>query len=95
MKSIRYFYGSTTGFMDMNEVTHTLKLCEKIAAGLLKKHGADHVIYASKEYDNESLVCVNFYNPPIELDDAEFNKRVEAAKDYQVYALHKRVNKVN
>lgn len=91
MQEIRWHSAGDTGIMPVSKVPEVLADFEKVANDILKKNGADHVIYASEEYNKDSTPrCINFYNPPIELDGEEFESRVKAAPDYRVYALHKR-----
>ena len=91
MDEIRYFNGPHTGVMFIEEIPKVLHNFEAVAKQVLKENGADHVIFASKKFNKDTtLRCINFYNPPIELSDEEFDERVKGAPDYQIYALHKR-----
>jgi len=65
----------------------------------MKKTGKRHAIYAVKKYEgaaptDESLIIkeIDFYYPPVVLDDEEFEKRTDAAvKAYGeclIYAAH-------
>ena len=91
MKEVRWFCNQQTGFICMEDVSNELRFFEELAKDIFNKGNADHVIYASKEYakNGNDLECVNFYNPPIELSDEEFEERTNGLENYIVYALHR------
>ena len=90
-KEVRWTVGNQTGIMFVENIPEELKFFEKTAKSVLKKNGADHVIYASKVYDkNNELEMVHFYNPPLELSNSEFEERTKGLTDYIVYSLHKK-----
>lgn len=62
---------------------------ERDAAALMKKTGADHVLYACKIYDaDDNLVTVQFYNEP--MDDETFDRVTGKVRGALIYALHNR-----
>ena len=80
------------GQMPLNDLERVLKEFGSEARKVLKETGADHVVYATKEYDEEDEVKeVNFYMIP--LDDAEFHRRVKSFQETtpksMIYAVHK------
>ena len=90
MKEVRWICGQNTGIIAVKDLANEMKFFEALAKDVLKEGKADHVIYASKVYDkNGELDVVHFYNPVIELSDAEFEERTRSLKDYIVYALHR------
>ena len=89
MKEIRYINGHNVGLISVSAISRVLLDLEKIAKAVLVSENADHVIYASKEYKNNELDCIHFYNPPLVFSDKEFEDRMNGIiGDYQIYALH-------
>lgn len=83
--------GGMVGFgqMPVQDVEKDLQKFEQEASIILKKTGADHVVYGLKVYDDEGeLAAVKFYLKP--MNDEDFQKDVASLKDVVVYALHKR-----
>ena len=89
---VRWSQWGEPGLMDagqmlLSKIPETLRMFEAEAAELLKSSGADHVVYAWKEYDdNGDLKEISFYMMPF--DDTEFEKRIQPL-DGIIYALHK------
>lgn len=69
------------------DIPKILRLFEREAAELMKKTGADHVLYACKIYDaDDNLVAVQFYNEP--MDDETFDRVTRQVRGVLIYALH-------
>lgn len=94
---IRWFKDNGTiypevGQMPLANLEGTLKEFGAEARKVLKETRADHVIYATKEYDEQDEVKeVHFYMLP--LTDEEFHKRVanfqKTTPKSMIYAAHK------
>lgn len=83
-------YDTQYGEMSIENIPKCLEDFKSAAIKYQKEIDADHVIYASKQFnDNGELASIRFYQN-LALDDKTFNKRIEACKNYQVYAIHKR-----
>lgn len=76
------------GQMPVRDVQKHLQRFETEAADLLETSGADHVVYATKEYNGEELDNVKFYLLP--MTEKKFEERVASLKNIVVYALHRR-----
>lgn len=78
------------GQMPNRDVGRELRKFEAEAAKILKKTGADHVLYGVKEYDGDgNLEEVRFYLEP--MSEQEFEDRVvKNSAGLTVYAVHKR-----
>ena len=75
------------GQIPVKDVQKNLQEFEKQARDVLKKSGADHVLYGVKLYDNDhKLDEVRFYM--IAMSDEQFEKDVASKPGVQVYALH-------
>lgn len=69
------------------DIPGILQRFEKDAATVMKRTGADHVLYACKIYDaNDNLVAVQFYNEP--MDDETFERVTKKVRGALIYALH-------
>lgn len=76
------------GQMPRSSVGFNIREFEEEAKKLLKKTGADHVVYAIKHFDDGGdLEEVRFYQQP--MDEEEFERTVAKMPGVQVYALHK------
>ena len=83
-------YTTGHGKMPIENIPQCLEDFKTAAIKYQTATDADHVIYAAKQFDNNGeLVNMRFYKH-LALDDKTFNKRIEACKNYQVYAIHKR-----
>ena len=83
-------YDTQYGEMSIENIPKCLEDFKAAAIKYQKETDADHVIYAAKQFDdNGELINMRFYQH-LALDDKTFNKRIEACKNYQVYAIHKR-----
>ena len=93
---VRFLVKGTTGMMPLKDVPNELQICRKRAEDVLKNGFADHVVYASEEYasNGNDVIEVRFYEPPIELSDKEFEKRVSAMPEFVIYALHRRKKEI-
>jgi len=77
------------GQMPARDVDYHIRKFGKDAAKLLKQTGADHVLYAIKEYgENDELEEVRFYQEP--MTDEKFEKMVANRSGVVVYAHHAR-----
>lgn len=80
------------GQMPKRDISQQLRRFEKEAAKLLKKTGADHVLYGVKSYgDGGELEEVRFYLEP--MTDERFEKDVASKTGFVVYAVHARRRK--
>ena len=76
------------GQMQIRDVAKNIREFGKKAFEILKNTGADHVVYAVKEYDNDGdLDEVRFYLAPF--TDEDFQKDVAKIKGCTIYAVHK------
>lgn len=93
MKEITWIGGGKFGVISMDDFSKVLRRNEELAKNAMKETNVDHIIYASKVYnDNDELELVHFYNPLIKLSDEEFEERTKNLKNYIVYAIHNRKN---
>lgn len=93
MKEIIWICGGKNGVMSMNDFSKELRFFEELAKNAMKETNVDHIIYASKVYnENDELELVHFYNPLIKLSDKEFEERTKNLKNYIVYAIHNHKN---
>lgn len=77
------------GQMPKRDISQQLRRFEKEAAKLLKKTGADHVLYGVKSYgDGGELEEVRFYLE--QMTDERFEKDVASKAGFVVYAVHAR-----
>ena len=91
MKEVRWICGQNSGVCPVEDIPKELQFFEALAKDAIKKGNADHIIYASKVYENDNkLEVVHFYNPVIELSDKEFEERTKGLNGYIIYALHRR-----
>lgn len=97
MKFIRVFLHNDSIYPDvwqepLREAMKRITENGKAASKVLEETGADHVIYATKEYDEaEEVKEINLYMVP--LSDEEFEKRTDLyCKKSKgiIYAVHKR-----
>lgn len=71
------------------DIPKMLQRFERDAAAMMKKTGADHVLYACKIYDaDDNLVTVQFYNEP--MDDETSDRVTGKVRGALIYALHNR-----
>lgn len=71
------------------DIPKILQKFERDAATVMKRTGADHVLYACKIYDaDDNLVAVQFYNEP--MDDETFDRVTRKVRGAMIYALHNR-----
>ena len=71
------------------DIPKILQRSERDAAELMKKTGADHVLYACKIYDaDDNLVTVQLYNEP--MDDETFDRVTGKVRGALIYVLHNR-----
>lgn len=100
MKQIMYFvHGESIytfpHYMTLAQLPSELSALEKLAREAMYKAGASHAVYAVKKYTEDGEVNrVDFYNPPVCLDDEEFYKRTDAEvkknPNCLIYAVHRR-----
>ena len=82
-------YTTGHGEMLIENIPKCLEAFRVAAIKYQEETNADHVIYAAKQFNNnDELINMRFYQN-LALDDKTFNKRIEACKNYQVYAIHK------
>ena len=83
-------YTTERGEMPIENIPKCLEEFRAAALNYQKESDADHIVYAAKHFDtNGELIRMRFYEN-FGLDDETFNRRVNACKNYQVYAIHKR-----
>lgn len=69
------------------DIPKMLQKFERDAAIVIKRTGADHVLYACKIYGaDDNLVTVQFYNEP--MDDEIFDRVTRKVRGAMIYALH-------
>jgi len=100
MKEIKYFIHTDSPYivpryMMLESLPEALRNMEKLAHDAMRKAGTAHAVYAVKKYSEDGgIERVDFYNPPVCLDDEEFYKRTDAeAKEHNgclIYAVHAR-----
>ncbi|MEG1562174.1 MAG: hypothetical protein RR365_00775 [Bacteroides sp.] len=80
--------------MNMAYLAQSLRDLESIASRDMKESGADHAVYAVKKYsDDGGIKEVDFYDPPVCMNDKDFYERTEIEAKAQpcvIYAVHKR-----
>lgn len=73
----------------LSDIPKILQSFERDAATMMKRTGADHVLYACKIYSaDDNLVEVQFYNEP--MDDKTFERVTGKVRGALIYALHNR-----
>lgn len=93
MKWVRWSHWTDAGMVEfgqgpLNKLEESIREFEKEAKKVLEDTGADHVVYAVKEYgDDDELDEIRFYMIP--MSDEEFQKDVASKPGLRVYALHK------
>lgn len=93
MKWVRWSHWTDTGMVEfgqgpLNKLEESIREFEKEAMKVLEDTGADHVVYAVKEYgEDDELDEIRFYMIP--MSDEEFQKDVASQPGLRVYALHK------
>lgn len=100
MKEVKYFIHGNSPYiaphyMMLSELPAELREGEKLAREAMREAGTAHAVYAVKKYtDDGGIEQVDFYNPPVCLDDSEFYKRTDAeAQEHHgclIYAVHAR-----
>lgn len=94
MKWVRWSHWTDAGMVEMgqgplNKLEESIREFEQEAKKVLEETGADHVVYAVKDYDDDGeLDEIRFYM--IAMDDEEFQKDVASKPGLRVYALHKK-----
>lgn len=93
MKWVRWSHWTDAGMVEfgqgpLNKLEESIREFEKEAMKVLEDTGADHVVYAVKEYGkDDELDEIRFYMIP--MSDEEFQKDVASQPGLRVYALHK------
>lgn len=93
MKRVRWSHWTDAGMVEfgqgpLNKLEESIREFEKEAKKVLEDTGADHVVYAVKEYGkDDELDEIRFYMIP--MSDEEFQKDVASQPGLRVYALHK------
>ncbi len=93
MKWVRWSHWTDAGMVEfgqgpLNKLEESIREFEKEAMKVLEDTGADHVVYAVKEYgEDDELDEIRFYMIP--MSDEEFQKDVASQPGLRVYALHK------
>lgn len=93
MKWVRWSHWTDAGMVEfgqgpINKLEESIREFEKEAKKVLEDTGADHVVYAVKEYGkDDELDEIRFYMIP--MSDEEFQKDVASQPGLRVYALHK------
>lgn len=98
MKQIKYYVHNdlpyiTAHYMALPNLPAALDEMRKLAQEAMDKAGAAHAVYAVKIYtETNEIEQIDFYYPPICLNDADFYERTQAeAKDHPgclIYAVH-------
>lgn len=75
------------GEIELAQIPGELLRFEREAARIMKRTGADHVLYGIKIYDQDDrLETVQFYMNP--MDDDEFYRLTGRVRNAMIYALH-------
>lgn len=75
------------GEIELAQIPGELLRFEREAARIMKRTGADHVLYGIKIYDQDNrLETVQFYMNP--MDDDEFYRLTGRVRNAMIYALH-------
>jgi hypothetical protein len=100
VKQIMYFVHDTSRYtvphyMALSQLPAELREMEKLARESMDKAGTAHAVYAVKKYTaDDEIEEVDFYIPPVCLDDEDFYKRTDAeVKKHPgclIYAVHAR-----
>ncbi len=100
VKEVKYFVRGNSPYiaphyMALSELPAELREGEKLAHEAMREAGTAHAVYAVKKYAEDGAIeQVDFYNPPVCLDDDEFYKRTDAeAQEHHgclIYAVHAR-----
>lgn len=100
MKEIKYFVHGNSPYifphyMMLSELPAELREGEKLAREAMSESGTRHAVYAVKRYTEDGDIDqIDFYNPPVCLDDKDFDERTNAeASEHQgclIYAVHAR-----
>lgn len=98
MKEVKYFIHSDSPFvaphyMALSQLPAELDEMRKLAHKAMAEAGTAHAVYAVKRYAaTDEIEQVDFYNPPVCLNDADFYERTQAeAEKYpgcMIYAVH-------
>ena len=98
MKQVKYYMiGNsphiTPNYMTSAQLPSELLAMEKLAHEAMTKAGTTHAVYAVKRYTEAGEIeRVDFYNPPVCLDDTDFYERTQAeVKKHpgcMIYAVH-------
>lgn len=98
MKQIEYCIRGTSlyitrHYMELAQLPAVLAEGEKLARQAMIKAQTAHAVYAVKKYTaDDEIESVDFYNPPVCLDDGDFYARTQAeAKKHPgclIYAVH-------
>ena len=98
MKQIKYFVHDESlyivpHYMASNHLPEHLAGFEKAARNAMRDANTAHAVYAVKRYaENDEIEQVDFYNPPVCLNDADFYARTEAESKAHpgcmIYAVH-------
>lgn len=98
MKHVKFFVRGASRYIEphymlLSQLPAELAQLEQIARTAMAQAKASHAVYAVKHYDQSGEIeRVDFYDPPVCLNDADFYERTEAeAKSYpgcMIYAVH-------
>lgn len=98
MKEVKYFvHGNftyiTPHYMMLNQIPAELAAGRKLARDAMSATGTTHAVYAVKRYaEDGEIELLDFYNPPVCLNDKDFYARTEAeVKEHPnclIYAVH-------
>lgn len=98
MKQVKYIVNDRTPiviphYMELSQLPASLAEFEKQARKAMTDSGAAHAVYAVKRYtEADEIELVDFYDPPVCLDDEAFYERTDAeAREHpgcMIYAVH-------
>lgn len=99
MKEIKYYVHGpfvyiSPHYMWNSQLPGELDEMRKLAVEAMNKAGTSHAVYAVKYYDEDGEIeKVDFYNPPVCLNDSDFYERTDSvSKDNPgciIYAVHR------
>lgn len=93
MVSVKVFCdGNYWGYYSLREVINLEKDAKTKAYNAQKKNPADHMVYSTKEYNEDGDICTVHLYSGYPMDDKTFEERTSSMKNYRIGAFHKMSN---
>lgn len=90
MNKIKTFYdGNYWGYYSLREVINLEKDAKTKAHNAQKKNPADHMVYSTKEYNEDGNLCTVHLYSGYPMDEKTFYERTTPMKNYRIGAYHK------